>query len=109
MTVPIPDREIIGYVVLQLSGGCLSDTSYVLRNAEEAIREATEIIDSYWKDDRYANPEHRSYDPRFAEDTQEKYDELYELVRSLKSAAINEDDDLLILPIVKLTKESKSK
>jgi len=105
MKEAIPDREIIGHIVLHLMSGCVCDTSYVLlETEEEAIREATEVIDSYWVDDRYANPEHPDYDPRFAEETQEQYDALYESARSLKSVAINEDDDLLILPIIKFTK-----
>jgi len=82
------------------------DTSHVLwPTKEEAVREATEIIKAYWKDDPGANPEHARYDPHCDEACRIDYDELYEAARSLQSIAINEDDDLLILAIVQSTNE----
>ena len=103
------NRKIVGYVVLQLVSGCLCDTSYVLwPTKEEAVREATKIIDAYWEDDWCENPEHLHYDPHCAEELRVNYDELYEAARSLQSIAINQDDDLLILAIVPSTKANSS-
>ena len=101
-------QKLLGYVIFMVNDGVVYDPYFTLWETEEsAIQEATKLIDEVWKEDRYANPEHRFYNSVFAEDTQEQYRERREKVKLLQSVEMGMGSDLRIIPVFQNQKEEE--
>ena len=71
------------WIVFQVHGGILEDDFFkVYATPEEAAGEVMRIAREYWAQDRYANPEHPSYDASLKEKVDEWYREMFESIKN---------------------------
>jgi len=99
-TAKKPKCRPIGYVMFRIDSGVVNDNKVALiRNTKTAKHLAKLIVEEDRRNDRYANPKHPQYDPRYAKDTAEAYHDRLDDARHLRSIAMSADDDLVFLQV----------
>jgi hypothetical protein len=91
--------DVQRYAVFTVSLGIVVDLSLVLRTREEAVQEALRLIEEQSEQDRYANPARPDYDPRHKELMETLYAERRQSAEELQVFALNEEDDVVFLPV----------
>lgn len=95
------EKKSIGMVMFRLDGSVLNDDeTNLIPDPEEAKRLAKELIEECRRNDRYANPDHPDYDPEFADQTAEEYQERIEQAENLENFDLNQEDQLVFLEIL---------
>jgi len=94
------EEKPLGYIVFTSESGCIDSTGCKLLTAEEAIEEGKAILQEYWKADRYANPEHPSYDAEFEDSIEDEYEEKRREIEDLVDCDLNNEDELIFMPIL---------
>ena len=92
----------IGYVVFRIDSGIINYEAFTLcKTKEEAVSAAKNIIHEFWREDRYANPEHEMYSDRHIDDVTREYAERYAEAEALKQCiSLTEQSDLIITSVI---------
>jgi hypothetical protein len=95
-------HNTIGYTVCTIRDGMLDNDKFIVHpSLEHARKKALEIIDTWFREDRYANPDHPEFDDRYSKDTQRDYEYRRHRIRTGFGCDLNGDVDLMIIKCVK--------
>jgi len=92
-------RRPIGHVMFPIEGVTYHYELNLFRDPQFLKSVALKIIEKQYLEDRYANPAHPDYDPQYAQEMAEAYQERRDAARALQTVHLNDAENLVILPV----------